>query len=161
MSVRGDWSQGREHAMMRRMLGRGLLIAVLMASVIAGFGGGSASAGADTARLYVHTLKCSRNVDDLFEDCHNRRIAGFHYTLAGAERASDRNGTVKWGPGGPRTYRVDMNPMDYAAYTGGYLSCEDQTIGVRVADGPFSNPFIIINLQPGHVVFCDVYLYTD
>jgi hypothetical protein len=143
------------------MLGRGVLIAVLMASVIAGLGGGNASAGANTARLYVHTLKCSRNVDDLFEDCHNRRVAGFHYTLAGAERESDRNGTVKWGPGGPRTYRVDLNTADYAAYTGAYVSCEDQTSGIRFFDGAISNPFFILNLQPGHVVFCDVYLYTN
>jgi len=145
---------------MKTFVTRSLMIAALIASVFM-VGGGQANAGANTGRLYIHTLKCNRNVDDLFTDCHNRRIQGIEYTLAGATRVSDRNGTVKWGPGGPRTYRIDTNAAQQANYTGGYMVCTDENTGISFYDGPQNAAFLIINIQPGSYILCDRYLFVD
>ncbi|MCC6704678.1 MAG: hypothetical protein IT334_07355 [Thermomicrobiales bacterium] len=121
-----------------------------------------AEAASNTAFLYIHTLKCNSQVDDLFEDCHNRRIEGFRYTLGGVERASDRNGTVRFAPGGPRSYWIKFNQSDYANYQGGYLYCENKTTGSTRIDGPVNSNStgMALNLQPRQVLFCDLYLFT-
>ncbi|MGH2534809.1 MAG: hypothetical protein ACRDJW_21325 [Thermomicrobiales bacterium] len=108
------------------------------------------------ARITIHHAACEPQVQDIFGECHDDRIAGTPFKVAGVWREADGNGVVSWTPGaGTRTIVQDAAAFD--AGVGAYVFCSNQVTGAVLFDGPIDQNRVTITTTAGQAVVCDWY----
>jgi hypothetical protein len=112
------------------------------------------------ARITIHKAVCDSNVFDVYGKCHDNRLAGVPFYVAGVWRTTDGNGVVSWEPGaGTRTIYEDFSVYD--DYEGAYVFCSNQVTGAVLWDGPAAtNGSVTITTTAGQEVICDWYNRT-
>jgi hypothetical protein len=118
-----------------------------------------ASAAATTAKITLHVIECPATTTTLFASCHDTRLSGASFTVAGVTRASDANGVVSWGPSaGSKT--ITMDSADFAVYGKAWIYCKDQVSGVVQFDGRNTTGSVTIATFAGQLTICDWYNLT-
>lgn len=110
------------------------------------------------APITLHVAECPRDPADLFDECHENRVSGFTFYIAGSAKVTDANGVATGAPGaGRRSIRADVD--DFQAYGRSYVYCTDQVTGDVLFDGQtYSGVYVTTTAdQP---VICDWYLLT-
>jgi len=118
-----------------------------------------ADAAANTAKITLHVLTCPANTTNIFANCHDDRLAGAGFTVAGLSRFSDANGIVSWGPGAG-THKIHMFSTDFANYGAAWVYCKDQVNGDVFFDGRTTTGNVTITTTAGHLTICDWYNLT-
>jgi hypothetical protein len=116
-------------------------------------------AAASTATITLHVLTCPANTTKIFANCHDNRLAGAGFTVAGVSRFSDANGVVSWGPGAG-THTIHMFSSDFAEFGKAWVYCKDQTSGAVFVDGRTTTGNVSITTVAGHLTICDWYNLT-
>lgn len=112
------------------------------------------------ARITIHKAVCGRFTGDLYGKCHDNRLGGVPFYVAGVWRVTDKNGVVTWAPGaGTRSIYEDFDV--FKKYAGAYVYCSNQVTGAVLWDGPAkSNGSVTITTTAGQHVICDWYNLT-
>ncbi|MGH2561864.1 MAG: hypothetical protein ACRDJH_22610 [Thermomicrobiales bacterium] len=144
-----------------------LLAAVLLAVGL--FGGGltpSASAQDDFqtashgARITVHNAVCDSEVWDIFGECHDDRLSGSPFFVAGVTRITDANGVATWEPG-QGTHELKQDIDVWMQYDGAYVFCSNQVTGEVLWNGPIDDTTsVTFTTTAGQEVVCDWYNLT-
>jgi hypothetical protein len=112
------------------------------------------------ARITIHKAVCDSNTGDLFSNCHDDRLEGVWFYVAGAWRTTDANGVVTWGPGAG-TKTIFENIKQFKQYEGAYVYCSNQVTGNVLWDGlARSDGSVTITTTAGQPVICDWYDLT-
>jgi hypothetical protein len=119
-----------------------------------------ATASSHYARITIHKAVCSSSTGDLYGKCHDNRLAGVPFYVAGVWRETNSNGVVTWAPGaGTKTIYEDFDAFD--DYVGAYVYCSNQVTGAVLWDGlARSNGSVTITTTAGQHVICDWYNLT-
>ncbi len=143
-----------------RVSGRMLVAAVAIIGMMLVSSSAPVVAASHTARITIHKAVCDSQTADLFGDCHDDRIEGVWFYVAGVWRPTDANGVVTWGPGaGTKTIYEDIDQFDM--YDGAYVYCSNQVTGKVLWDGlARSNGSVTITTTAGQPVVCDWYDLT-
>ena len=118
-----------------------------------------ADAAANTAKITLHVMTCPETTTTLFTSCHDNRLSGASFTVAGVSRTTDANGVVSWGPSAG-TYTIHMFSTDFAEFGTAWVYCKDQTSGVVLVDGRTTTGNVSITTVAGHLTICDWYNLT-
>jgi hypothetical protein len=112
-----------------------------------------------TAKITIHKAVCDSNVRDIFGKCHDNRLGGVWFRVAGVWRQTNSNGVVSWGPGaGTKTIVEDA--ATFNKYGAAYVYCSDQVNGAVLANGITYDNVVTIRTTAGHPVVCDWYNLT-
>ena len=145
----------------RFALGLALLLGLTVIAALSTPGSASAqqAASATTAKIIIHKAECPATTTNLFASCHDNRLAGVGFTVAGVSRHTDANGVVSWGPSAGSQYIHEFSTV-FNTYGKAYVYCKDQTSGVVLFDGRTTTGNIRITTTAGHVTICDWYNLT-
>jgi hypothetical protein len=139
------------------------LIAVLMVAGVLTVTGAQAQAVTKYARITFHTAVCPENTGDLFNKCHDDRLAGADFTVInpsghGTTKTTNANGEVSFGP------RAGWNGIigrEIDDFEGAYVYCSVQNRGhVVLFDGRADDGDLSIQTKRGDVIICDWYYLT-
>jgi hypothetical protein len=122
--------------------------------------GAAAPAGAHhSARIEIHKAVCPSDTANPYAQCHDNRLAGVSFRVAGVWRATDANGVVAWTPGaGTKTIVEDANVFNQ--YGAAYVYCQDVTRRVVLFSGTTTTGVISITTVAGTNNVCDWYNLT-
>jgi hypothetical protein len=135
-----------------------LMLGLMVTSLVAA-PSNRADAAANTATITLHVLTCPGNTTKIFANCHDDRLAGVGFTVAGVSRFSDANGVVSWSPGAG-THTIHMFSTDFAEFGKAWVYCKDQTSGDVFVDGRTTTGNVSITTVAGHLTICDWYNLT-
>ncbi|MGH2534810.1 MAG: hypothetical protein ACRDJW_21330 [Thermomicrobiales bacterium] len=114
---------------------------------------------AHTAKITIHKAVCDSNVQDIFGKCHDNRLKGVWFRVAGVWRQTNSNGEVSWGPGaGTKTIVEDS--ATFNKYGAAYVFCSNQVTGRVLFDGLRTVNWVTIQTTAGQPVICDWYNLT-
>jgi hypothetical protein len=136
-----------------------LLIVGLLAVGFVAVAPASQALAAHTAKITIHKAVCDSNVSDVFGKCHDNRLSGVWFRVAGVWRQTDQHGVVSWGPGaGTKTIVEDATTFNQ--YGAAYVYCRDQVDNDVLFDGLRTVNWVRITTTAGHPVVCDWYNLT-
>jgi hypothetical protein len=141
----------------RLAFGLALVLGVMAMGMMASPASAQQAASASSAKLTIHKAVCPATTTNLFASCHENRLAGVGFTVAGVSRHTDANGVVSWGPTSG-TYTIHEFSTDFTGKA--YVFCKDQTTGTVWFDGRTTTGNISIPLAAGHTTICDWYNLT-
>jgi hypothetical protein len=107
-----------------------------------------------TSKITIHKAVCPSATANLFASCHDNRLAGVGFTVAGVSRHTDANGVVSWGPSAG-TYKIHEFSTDFTGNA--WVYCKDQTSGTVLFDGRTLTGNVTITTVAGHLTICDWY----
>ncbi|HET8522773.1 MAG TPA: hypothetical protein VFL82_06040 [Thermomicrobiales bacterium] len=123
----------------------------------------SVDASTRYARITLHVNECPWNTSDVFGKCHENRVEGFTFYLAGKAKTTNANGIASGAPSAG-WHTVWPNGNDLAPYYNAakpsrpsYVYCTDQVSGAVLVDGYFFSG-IRFTTKAGQPVVCDWYL---
>ena len=109
-----------------------------------------------SARIEIHKAVCPSDAANPFAQCHNNRLAGVSFRVAGVWRATDANGVVAWTPGaGIKTITEDAGV--FSLFGKAYVYCQDITRRVVLYNATTTTGSIQITTVAGTSVVCDWY----
>jgi hypothetical protein len=109
-----------------------------------------------SARIEIHKAVCPSDAANPYAQCHDNRLAGVSFRVAGVWRATDANGVVAWTPGaGTKTITEDATV--FAQYGKAYVYCQDITRRVVLFNATTTTGSIQITTVAGTSVVCDWY----
>ena len=144
---------------MTRTPARRVLLALALVLTIGLSGIAVPSASAVTyARITLHVNWCPADTYDVFGECHNNRVAGAVFYIAGAYKVTNWNGIAT---GAPRSgfHYVRVSASTAAAFDGSYVYCRDLVTNKVLYDGPATSRVGFTTVGTNQVV-CDWYLLT-
>src|SRR5687768_1930611 len=87
-------ARGRSSGVQRRIgFGRALAMLAILAGVAAMMATGP-GASASTTTVTIHKAWCSTTAKDLFDECHDNRVAGIGFTIAGRGLVTNGSGVT-------------------------------------------------------------------
>ncbi|MGH2560358.1 MAG: hypothetical protein ACRDJH_14950 [Thermomicrobiales bacterium] len=155
--------------MQRILLSARILFGLAMVVGMLMIGSATPASASHGARITIHAAVCDSNVSDIYGTCHDNRLGGVPFNVAGVWRetttcmsprtCSDGGGVVSWTPGaGTRTIIQDARVFD--RYEGAYVYCSNQVTGAVLFDGPITTNRVTITTTAGQEVICDWYNLT-
>jgi hypothetical protein len=143
-----------------RVTGRMLIAALAIIGMMLVSSSAPAVATSHYARITIHKAVCDSQTGDLFGQCHEDRVSGAWFYVAGVWRPTNANGVVTWAPGaGTRALYEDVDQFNQ--YEGAYVYCSNQVTGKVLWDGPArANGSVTITTTAGQPVVCDWYNLT-
>jgi hypothetical protein len=135
----------------------GLLFLVPL--LLAGAALPAAAVQAPYTKIELHKALCPRDSANPYAQCHDNRLAGVPFRVAGVWRATDGNGVVIWGPGA-KTHTIVEDAAVFAQYGRAYVYCQDITRRVVLFNGTTTTGAVSITTQPATHVVCDWYNLT-
>jgi hypothetical protein len=115
------------------------------------------AASAATSKITIHKATCPSGTANLFKSCHDKRVAGVGFTVAGVSRHTDANGVVSWGPSAG-TWKIHEFSTDFTGNA--WVYCKDLTSGKVLFDGRTTTGNVTITTVAGHNNVCDWYNLT-
>jgi hypothetical protein len=134
-----------------------LALALVFAIGMSGIAVPSASAHPH-ARITLHVNWCPANTTDVFGKCHDNRVAGAVFYIAGAYKVTNWNGIATGAPS-PGFHYVRVGASTASAFKGSYVYCKDQVTGKVLYDGPTTSR-VGITTVGSNLTICDWYLLT-
>lgn len=114
------------------------------------------------ARITIHAAKCEMDVppEERYAQCHDNRIAGVPFYVAGIWRETDANGVVSWTPGAGMHWIYPDEAYFIPGEDGTHIYCENQVTGDVLWNQPASDwrRSIEITTTAGQEVVCDWYI---
>jgi hypothetical protein len=135
---------------------RAIAMMLLAVGLFAGFGAAPASA-ASYARITLHVNECSHSYSGDIFNCHNNRVSGALFYIAGSAKYTDWNGIATGAPSaGSKSVRVNSTTASW--YVNSYVVCTDQYNGNTLYNGLTNGTTIWITTTANHLTICDWYL---
>jgi hypothetical protein len=145
------------HWYLRAAFGLALLLGLMTMGLSSSPASAQQAASASTGKITIHKATCPATETHLFANCHDNRVAGVGFTVAGVSRHTDANGVVSWGPRAG-TWRIHEFSTDFTGKA--WVYCKDQTSGVVLFDGRTTTGNVTITTVAGHLTICDWYNLT-
>jgi len=112
------------------------------------------AASASTSKITIHKAVCPSATANLFASCHDNRVAGVGFTVAGVSRHTDANGVVSWGPSAG-TWKIHEFSTSFTGNA--WVYCRDLTTNTVLFDGRTTTGNVTITTVAGHQNVCDWY----
>ena len=140
----------RSRHLPRSVMGLLFVVPLLLAGAV------SPASANHAARIEIHKAVCPSDAANPYAQCHDNRLAGVPFRVAGVWRATDGNGVVAWTPGaGTKTITEDAGV--FAQYGKAYVYCQDVTRRVVLYNATTTTGQVTITTVAGTSVVCDWY----